>query len=130
MVRFLSPAWFELVADQQAPPAPERGGGDAPAPLVLQQVVTGTPDGEVCYQVVVGAGRTSIAPGRAAEPDVTFTSDWPTATAIAQGALSTQAALLDGRIRISGTMAPLAARAGELAALDPVPAPVRAATTY
>lgn len=126
MAQFLSPAWFEDVARHT--PA----GAGEPAVLTLEQVVTGGPSGEVRYQVVVGDGSARIArPGASApHPDVTVTTDWDTASAVASGRLSTQAALGGGRLRIGGDLGRLAAHQGELAAADPVPAPVRAATTW
>ncbi len=121
MARYLSEAWFDEVAT--ATPT----GADG---LILQQVVTGAPDGEVRYHVGVSAGTAWVRPGQAAAPDATFTEDYATASAVARGELSVQAALLEGRIRVAGNMAVLSARQDELADIDPIPAAVRAATTF
>jgi hypothetical protein len=125
VVRFLSAAWFDEVqaAAGQAPPCEE-------PVAVLQQVVTGGPDGEVRYHVIVAGGRAVLIPGPAAMPDATFTEDYATAAAIARGELTTQAALLAGHILVAGNMATLSARQDDLSGLDPVPATVRAETTY
>jgi hypothetical protein len=131
MARFLSAEWFGEIADQRpAEPAGEPG-------LVLEQVVQGTPDGEVRYRVVVGGGRAHIepagdaqAPGRIPSPDLTIACDWPTASAMAQGQLSAQAALMAGRLRVRGSLARLSGRVADLAGLDPVPPEVRRRTTY
>ena len=89
-----------------------------------------TPDGEVRYHVIVDGTQSRIESGSAAQPDVTFTSDYPTAAAIARGELSTQAALMEGRIRVRGDMARMVERPPLLAGIDPLPASLRAETTY
>jgi hypothetical protein len=135
MSRFLSPDWFaEVARDAPSPlgaPAPETGQ------LVLEQVVHGTPDGEVRYRVVVGAGAAYIqAPlatnpnGGPVTPDLTIACDWATAVAMARGELSAQAALMAGRLRVRGNLARLSGRAPDLVGLDPVPEDVRRHTTY
>lgn len=131
MPRFLSAGWFEEVASHA--PFPD-AAEDAPTNdrLVLRQVVRATPDGDVQYHVVVGQdGARIIPPGREQDrPDLTITTDWETAAAIAQGKLASQAALIEGRLRVKGNLAALAAHAGGLAGTDPVPPAVRDNTTY
>lgn len=123
MSRFLSAEWFDDVRRSQ-PAEPIH------PTLTLQQVVTGTPEGEVRYQVLVGEDGARIEFGAHPQPDMSFTSDYPTASAIARGHLSVQAALSAGRIRIGGDTARLAANQPLLTGADPVPAVVRAATTW
>ncbi|MDQ6782685.1 MAG: SCP2 sterol-binding domain-containing protein [Actinomycetota bacterium] len=122
MALFLSPAWFDQVADQADP---RTSAGD----VVLQQVVTATPDGEVRYQVMIINGRASIHRGSEAEANMTFTSDYETATAVASGALSAETALSEGRIRIAGDLTRLDSYAETLAGLDPLGS-ARAATSF
>jgi SCP-2 sterol transfer family len=126
MARFLSPEWFKEV-DAASPPSPAGGDG-----LVIKQVVTGGPDGDVSYLVVVHdtEARISWQGIEAITPDVTITAGWDTAAAIAQGVLSAERALMDGRLRVAGDLARLASRAGGLAGLDPLPTEVRTATTF
>src|SRR5262249_10685523 len=131
MARFLSAEWFaeidRSVLAGSAVPAETSGQSR----LVLEQVVHDTPEGEVRYRVVVGDGTARIeraAPGpngaaraaaaapdataasdaaftrSTATPDLTIVSDWATATALAQGQLSAQAALMAGRLRIRGSL--------------------------
>ncbi|MDQ2726155.1 MAG: SCP2 sterol-binding domain-containing protein [Actinomycetota bacterium] len=122
MERFLSPAWFERVtgdADQ----------ADKHPDVVLAQVVTGTPEGEVRYQVIIDDDRATILVGSPAEADMTFTSDYNTASAIASGALSAETALSEGRIRVSGNLNCLDNHAQALAGLDPM-ASARADTLF
>lgn len=135
MSRFLSPDWFAEVGRQ----APASSGTAAieEGHLVLEQVVHGTPDGDVRYRVVVRAGTASIEPPRASSPnggpvapDLSIACDWATAVAVAQGELSAQAALMAGRLRVRGNLARLSGRATDLIGLDPVPEDVRRHTTY
>ena len=154
MARFLSPEWFEDVRRHAGTPdaehAPGGGkrnggagapaGGESPA-LVLEQVVTGTPYGEVRYLVVVeegtahiastgGAGGTGGVGDATPGADLTVTSAWETAVAIARGDLSAQVALMEGQLRIRGNLARLPDVSARLARNDPVPEEVRRATTY
>lgn len=121
VVRYLSPAWFDEV---EAASAPSRETPD----LVLHQVVTGGPDGEVRYVVEVHGDRASLVRGTRGTPDMTFTSDYPTAVAIWCGELSTETALLEGRVRVSGSPVGLPERSQGLAGLDPVPSGIRERT--
>jgi alkyl sulfatase BDS1-like metallo-beta-lactamase superfamily hydrolase len=120
--RFLSPAWFALLPPADGPPAEG-------ARLVLEQRVTGTPEGEVTYQVSIADGRATIAQGSRAGADMTFTSDYGTATAIAAGRLSVETAMAAGRIRVSGNLARLQGAGPVLAGVDPLAA-VRAETLF
>lgn len=142
MARFLSAEWFAEIARSApaaipppgSPGTPEAGAGGPP--LVLEQVVHGTPDGEVRYRVIVTAGAARIEPaaplvnGAPSPPDLTIFSDWATASALAQGRLSAQSALMAGHLRIRGSLARLSTWAAGLAGLDPVPPDVRRHTTY
>lgn len=113
MERFLSPAWFDRVASDADPGAEQ-------AEIVLQQVVTGAPEGEVRYQVIIGGGRATILRGSPAEADMTFTSDYKTATAIASGTMSTETALSEGRIRVTGNLSRLDNHPDAFVSLDPM----------
>ncbi len=93
-------------------------------------MVTDGPGGEVRYHVRIIDQTAAIVRGQAAHPDVTFAEDYVTASAIASGQLSAPAALLAGRIRVGGDMAALIAHQDILSIADPVPAAVRAATSY
>jgi hypothetical protein len=124
MPRYLSPAWLA-----QAAGAPL----ESPVRMVLEQVVEGTPDGTVTYRVEVADDGARIlwpVPGDAPAADLRITTGWATAVAVARGQLSTQRALMQGRLRVSGTPGHLGDAAASLAGVDPVPAGVRAATTF
>lgn len=141
MTRFLSDEWFDAVrshsahdqpGDKEPGHPPHSVHGPHPDRLVLEQVVTGSPEGNVRYFVVVENGKARLVePGFARQvADLTITTDWETAAAMAKGELATQAALMQGKLRVRGNLTKLAGRASELAGLDPIPEAVRRATTY
>ena len=135
MPRFLSTEWFDAVRSHSGERQPSSNGDEhSPQPdrLVLEHVVTGSPDGNVRYFVVVENGQARLVEPRSSSQvaDLTITTDWVTATAIASGELATQTALMQGKLRVRGDLAKLAGRAADLAGLDPVPEAVRKATTY
>jgi SCP-2 sterol transfer family protein len=153
MPRFLSDEWFDAVRLHSGHDEPEPSGhhddtteptpshhleahhsihGPRPDRLVLEQVVTGSPHGNVRYFVIVEDNHARLVESGFARQvaDLTITTDWDTATAMAKGELATQAALMQGRLRVRGNLAKLAGRAGDLAGLDPVPEAVRKNTTY
>lgn len=121
MPRFLSAEWLAAAAASPPPVASHLA--------VLEQRVTGGPDGTVVYRVLAGAAGAAIVwpvPDDAEPPDLRITCDWGTAAAIASGALSTQAALMEGRLKLSGNPSALSGLAGA----DAVPAALRAETSY
>ena len=124
MASFLSEEWFDQIGDAG------RDSDEAPATLVLQHTVTGTPHGEVCYHLRLSPGRVTVVRGPAPAADVTFAEEYATAAAVASGSRPAPAALLAGDIRVGGDLAKLLAHQDVLAAGDPIPALVRAETTY
>lgn len=129
MSRFLSREWLEAARGEPfSQDFQGKNGG-----VVLEQVVTGSPDGTVVYRVHAGGGRAVIewpVPDGAPGPDLRITSDWDTAVDVAAGRISTQRALMQGRLKLSGSPALPADRIGELAGADPVDAEVREATSW
>lgn len=131
MARFLSGEWFAEVAAAGEPDGvdgPDSLVPDSVDSLVIEQVVDGTPDGQVTYRVLAGPDRARIVwplPPDAPPPDVRISCGWDTAVAIARGDLSTQRALMDGRLRVKGVPS-----RGVSPGLDPVPPSVRARTSY
>ncbi len=97
--------------------------------LVVQQVVRDGDD-EVAYAIRIADGSVRVTGGRAADADVTFTQDRPTAAAIATGELSAQAAFIDGRLRVGGDLSTLLEHTAALAALEDVFATARAGTAW
>ena len=62
--------------------------------------------------------------------DVSLETDYPTAVALARGEMNAQSALADGRLRVSGDVARLAAHATALVRLGDLFAAVRPVTTF
>jgi hypothetical protein len=129
MSRFLSTEWLEQARSN---PIPEDFRG-AEGALVLEQVVTGSPDGTVVYRVHAHAGRALIewpVPDTDAAPDLRLTVDWPTAVEVAAGRLSTQKALMQGRLKLSGSPTGGADRIRELTGADPLSEELRRTTSW
>ena len=131
MARFLSGDWFEEV-DRQVMPGPAPAPGRpavANLPVAIEVVVTGGPEGEVRYQVVVeGAGaRVRWRREDLVEPGVRFTADFATLSGIAQGWMSAVEALANGNARVAGDTALLARIPGFAELLSPA---LRAGTTF
>ena len=97
--------------------------------LVIEQEVTGGPQGDVRYHMAFDHGSVSVAPGAAASPTVRFHQDYETAAAIAVGQGSAQRAFMTGRLRVGGDLRVLLTHTEVLAQLDDVFADVRARTT-
>ena len=83
--------------------------------LGLQFEVDETPSGEVItYYLQVGAGTAEMKLGDLDAPDATIKSSLATATAISQGDLNVQMALMTGKIKVDGSMAVLMLNQGLL----------------
>ena len=147
MVAFLSPAWI----------AELDGAGVAVDPDVsfrLDQVVTGTPDGDVCYRLILADGRLRVGapthpqgatdppgatdltgvsdpPGGADGPaDATITLSSATAVDLATGRRDGSDAFDAGLVRFRGDLARLQAATAALAAVAEGLALLRGRTTF
>lgn len=129
MVRYLSPEWFEEV---NAAAAAGRVADHVTEGLrlVVQQVVTGAPDGDVHYAVRIEEGGVAVVPGDAPDADVTVTEDHDTATKVARGELAAPVAFMTGRIRVTGDTRTLPAAQPALHRLDALFVDLRERTTY
>jgi putative sterol carrier protein len=129
MARFLSSAWVEEL-DAAVRDDDRVRRATAGTRLVVGQVVTGTPEGDVRYAIHVDDGTVRVREGDLDAADVTFTQDHPTALAIASGQLPAQQAFMEGRLRVSGDLALLMAHADTLAELDEALGRPRPSTTF
>ncbi|HEX6236320.1 MAG TPA: SCP2 sterol-binding domain-containing protein [Acidimicrobiales bacterium] len=104
MVRFLSREWFDLLRSV-GEGAPERPGASAR----VQCTVTGAPDGDVTFHLVVDDGRLLVAePGPDPDdPPLALTGSYDVAVAVARGELDPSAAFMQGRIKATGDMSQL-----------------------
>lgn len=96
----------------------------------MRQVVSGGPDGDVSYVTSIDDGRVEVRQGEDQAADVTFTSDWPTAVAVATGTMAAQEAFTTGQLHVRGDIDALLRHGPGLAGLDAVFALVREQTTY
>jgi putative sterol carrier protein len=72
----------------------------------IQVVVAGGPDGDVSYVRELQAGRmVGCAPGRIRDPEVVLSSGWQDARAMAAGELDPGVAFMQGRLKVTGSMA-------------------------
>jgi putative sterol carrier protein len=133
--RYLSPAWMEEASAAVAA-SPELAQASAGVDLVVEQVVTGGPEGEVRYVLSLRDGQARLQAseageaGEAGEAEVTFTADWETAVAVARGATSAQDAFTAGRLTVRGDVTVLLRHGRALDGLHAVFAGLRDRTTY
>ena len=131
MAAFLSDEWIRDLA-RACKAAPVAATASDVGRFVIEPVVSGVPAlGEVRYRIAFEAGSCAVEPASDhAASDVRLETDYVTAVALSRGTANAQAALADGRLRVSGDVARLAQQATALAALDDLFAAVRASTSY
>ena len=129
MARYLSPEWIDAVAAAAEASSDLREAAEG-VHLTVQQRVTGGPDGDVEFHLVLDDGKVAVRAGVAPAPDVTFVQDHDTAVAVATGRLAAQEAFMAGRLRVGGDVQRLMREKAALVGLDRVLADVRAATEY
>jgi hypothetical protein len=100
-----------------------------PADVAVGVTVTGGPEGERRYRLILGPDRVGID-DRVESVGVRMTLDWEEAVAIAQGRTSAQRAFLDGRLRLGGDAGLLLGHQDALAGIDDRLADLRAVTRY
>ncbi len=103
MAKYLTQEWLDetraMAADQ-----PERPG----ASVRMNYVVTGGPDGDVRYYWILETGRlVDSRLGSLEDGEVTLTTAWEDAVKITQGELDTNAAFMQGKVKVAGNMAKL-----------------------
>ena len=96
----------------------------------VTQVVSGGPEGDVSYHLLVSEGDTSFGAGPADPEDVKMEQDWQTAVDVATGELNAQEAFIGGKIRLFGDQQKLLESQPVFGALDAVFASVRERTDY
>lgn len=105
-VTFLSEEWAQAVTDAlNNHPGFKSSVGSAD--LTIQFKTSDTPQGEVDYYLATSGGNANLELGEAADPDVTVSQDYETASAISKGDLNTQTAFMTGKIKVSGNLAKL-----------------------
>ena len=127
MLTFLSDEWIAALHEAVSTNANLRTL-TADLALVIEQDITGGPNGDVCYHLAFDHGTVSVTAGPAPEATVRFHQDHATAAAIAMGTSSAQRAFMTGRLRVGGDLRVLLEHAEVLAQLDDVFAAVRSRT--
>jgi putative sterol carrier protein len=127
MTKFLSQGWAdELVEALNG--APDVVDSLNEIVISIQQIVTGTPDGDVNFWTTFDHGLVQGGIGVVPTPDVTFTQDYETATALSRAELNPQAAFMQGKLKITGNMGKLLQHQTAIQALGPAMAGI--ATEY
>jgi hypothetical protein len=130
VAEFLSDEWIAALDEAARPGASDDADGDA---ILIEPVVHGVPDrGDVRYFVTCDTVVRSVtgANDGAVSSHIRIDTDYGTAVALASGEINAQTALADGRLRVAGDLARLAAHAGALARLADLFVSVRATTTF
>ena len=99
-VKFLSQEWADAVEERLNQSESFRAAA-AGRTLRLQQVVT-SPEGETRHWFRLEDGLATLGLGDIEGPDATLRQDYETAAAISKGELSALAALMSGRLKVSG----------------------------
>ncbi|HEX2382036.1 MAG TPA: SCP2 sterol-binding domain-containing protein [Acidimicrobiales bacterium] len=103
MARFLSQEWLDLQKDL-AQEFPERPGASAR----MQYKVSGAPDGDVTFHTVIENGKIlENALGEDAQAEFTMAVGYDDFTAVNKGDLDANAAFMQGRIKVTGSMGKL-----------------------
>ena len=123
MLPFLSPPWLEQLS---AVAGGQEVGSDA---VVVQQLVTGGPDGDIAFVLEVDQSHLRARPGRDPKAVLTLTEAWETAVLIHRGELTVHAAFRAGLVKVRGDVRPLVAVAAGLAPLGPAAAALRERTS-
>lgn len=116
-MKYLSSEWLDAVRAAVSDDS-ELAESAAQTELVLQQVVTDTPFGEVAYFITFDNGEVFVQAGVASTSDVAFTQDYETAVAVHEGRSNALEAFQSGRISIKGEVTKLTENQAVIAKLD------------
>jgi putative sterol carrier protein len=103
-IQFLSEEWAKAVEEKLNVNEQFRNSAGS-ASAKVQQVVTGTPDGEKKYWFKLSGGQAQLGVGDIDEPaDATITQDYDTAVALMKSELTGMAAYMSGKLRVAGDL--------------------------
>ncbi|MCL4421864.1 MAG: SCP2 sterol-binding domain-containing protein [Actinobacteria bacterium] len=101
MVKWLTQEWLDK-ARELAAGQPERPGASAR----MQYLVSGGPEGDIEYYWILDNGKLVESKlGRLKDADVTLSVTYPDALKVQKGELDASAAFMQGRIKVTGSMA-------------------------
>ena len=115
-VRFLSQEWADAVT-HAINSSEEFSAAAARHQAKVQQVVTGTPEGEKRYFFDLGEGSARVGLGAIDGPDATVSQTYETAVAISKRELHPQQAFMQGKLSIHGNLMKLLQLTSVLSAL-------------
>lgn len=123
MTRFLSSEWTAELRDRlkaSRDVTAETEGMD----ITIQQIITGTPEGETKYWTKFSDGTIDAQLGETSDPDITITQDYDTAAELSRNELRAQAAFMQGRLNVKGNMGKLLQNQAVLQVMGPVMATI------
>lgn len=135
MPRFLSAEWLDalgkVVAEIEEPAPPPEDGPPRCSRLALGQLVTGGPDGDVGYTILLGSGISGprVLPGTS-EAEVVLAEDYETARALAAGERTSAEAMAEGLVKVRGDAKRLVACEPLVARLAGAVSGLQAETTF
>lgn len=101
MIRYLSDEWIEA-ANSAVSNSAELSRAAEGQDVTIAYEVTGTPTGKIRYGMTFKDGAASVTAGKHEDAGAAFSLDYETATEIARGELSAQAAFMQGRMKLDG----------------------------
>ena len=102
-VKYLSEEWVNEV--QQAINNNESFKSAAGSQTArIQQIVTGSPEGETKYWFKLEGGEANLGLGEIENPDATISQDYETSVALAKNELTGTAAYMSGKLRVTGDL--------------------------
>lgn len=105
-MRFLSDEHLQAVTETMAADAEIRRRAEG-VRLGLNYAITGGPEGDFGYYIQVADGVVTMALGELEDADANLKSTYMTAAAVSQGTLTSQMAVLTGRIKVRGAVGPI-----------------------
>lgn len=104
MPKYLSKEWHDEYKKLFNETQPERPGVSAR----MQNVVTGTPEGDVTYHwIIENGGLNEAALGALDDVEFTITMTYEDSMKIQKGEMDPNAAFMQGRMKVTGNMAKL-----------------------
>ncbi|MCP5028358.1 MAG: hypothetical protein GY929_18940 [Actinomycetia bacterium] len=130
-MRYLSDEWFRA-ADQLVRSDAMLAGLGLAAPVALGYRITGGPDGDCRWRIVLDNDRSRVETrsGDHERADVEFTQSWGIAVAIAQGHQNAAAAFLAGAVTVAGDRQLLVRHAAPLGLIGEILHPLTERTDW
>ena len=129
VIQYLSDEWL-AAANEAVSASNELRKASEGQDVAIAYEVTGAPSGKVTYGLVFRDGASSVEPGPHRDAPTSFSLDYDTASQIAQGELSAQAAFMQGRLKVGGDVTVLVNQYRLIDGLDDALGKLREQTEY